>query len=202
MKTEKPRVKSAEFVVSAADLKDFPRDGLPQIAVFGRSNVGKSSLLNSLMNRKGLVKTSGTPGKTRLVNFFLVDKRFYFVDIPGFGYAKAGGDVKRQMEAVIKTYVERETSCCGLLYLVDSRLTDSPVDIEALDWLAQSGRHLLVLATKTDKLSKSDTLKSLAAIRKTHALEMDPLPVSSLKKQGMEAIWEQLDLLLLGDPDR
>jgi GTP-binding protein len=192
------RVKLAEFTGSAAESSGFPKDGLPQIAVFGRSNVGKSSLLNSLMNRKNLVKTSSTPGKTRLLNFFRVDNRFYFVDVPGFGYAKVGGDVKKQMESVIRGYVLSEKACCGILYLVDSRLSDSPIDVEALNWLSETGRPLLVLATKTDKLVKVDLKKALIAIQKTHELDLEPLPVSSLKRQGFDAVWEQIDLLLSG----
>jgi GTP-binding protein len=195
------KIKQAEFAGTAADAKGFPSDGLPQIAVFGRSNVGKSSLLNSLMQRKGLVKTSSTPGKTQLLQFFRVNQGFYFVDVPGFGYAKVGGEVKRKMETVIREYVARESACAGLLYLVDARLTTSPVDIEALGWLEKSGKPLLVVATKTDKLSKREVDQALREISQTHRLPVPPLPVSSLKKSGIAEVWEQLQILLHGQSD-
>ncbi len=194
------KIKQAEFAGTAADSKGFPSDGLPQIAVFGRSNVGKSSLLNSLMQRKGLVKTSSTPGKTQLLQFFRVNNAFYFVDVPGFGYAKVGGEVKRKMETVIREYVARESSCAGLLYLVDARLTNSPVDMDALGWLEKSGKPLLVVATKTDKLSKREVAQSLQEIHQGHRLPVPPLPVSSLKKSGIAEVWEQLQILLHGQP--
>ncbi len=192
------QVNKAEFAGSAADRAGFPTDGLPQIAVFGRSNVGKSSLLNALMNRKDLVKTSSTPGKTQLLQFFRVNDAFYFVDVPGFGYAKVGGTTREKMESVIRAYVSHEKSCCGLLYLVDSRLTDSPVDINALEWLGESGRPILVIATKSDKLSRSQIPKALTAIRQQHELDQDPLSVSSVNRLGLDAVWEQLNLLMDG----
>lgn len=192
------QVKKAEFAGSAADLAGFPTDGLPQIAVFGRSNVGKSSLLNALMNRKDLVKTSSTPGKTQLLQFFRVNDAFYFVDVPGFGYAKVGGATREKMEGVIRAYVGQEKACCGLLYLVDSRLTDSPVDANALEWLGDSGKPILVLATKSDKLNRSQIPKAMAAIRQQHGLDQDPLSVSSVQRLGLEAVWEQLNMLMAG----
>jgi GTP-binding protein len=194
-------VKKAVFAGTAADASGFPKDGLPQIAVFGRSNVGKSSLLNALLQRKNLVKTSSTPGKTQLLQFFKVNDAFYFVDVPGFGYAKVAGAIKRKMEEVIRDYIRNESSLAGSMYLVDSRLTDSPVDQDALAWLEKAGKPLLVIATKTDKLSKLETAKSLVAIRKTHDLQADPLPVSAAKKTGLEGIWDQLHLLLHGNPE-
>ena len=142
-------IKSAEFTKSAVAPSDYPDDGIPHIAVAGRSNVGKSSLLNMLVQRKGLVKTSQVPGKTRLINFFLVNKgmpanqSFYLVDIPGFGYAKVGRDEKHKMEDAIDTYFRTCKRLSGLLYLVDVRMTDSQVDKEALEWLKDFEMPLL-----------------------------------------------------------
>jgi GTP-binding protein len=200
MKPNEYHVKQAEFVGTAANREGFPKDGLPHIAVFGRSNVGKSSLLNALMQRKNLVKTSSTPGKTQLLQFFRVNHAFHFVDVPGFGYAKVGGETRRSMEAVIRDYVKHEKACAGLLYLVDSRLVDSPVDRDAIAWLEAAELPLLVIATKTDKLTRQDIPKAMAAIRKEHGLQAEPLPVSSAKKTGLQAVWEQIDLLLHGHP--
>lgn len=200
MKNFEYPIKQAEFAGTAANRAGFPQDGLPHIAVFGRSNVGKSSLLNALMQRKALVKTSSTPGKTQLLQFFRVNHAFHFVDVPGFGYAKVGGETRRSMEAVIRDYVKHEKACAGMLYLVDSRLPDSPVDHDAIAWLEASGRPLLVIATKIDKLTKQEVPKAMASIRKAHGLQAEPLPVSSAKKTGLSAVWEQIDLLLHGHP--
>lgn len=198
------QIRNARFVTSAQDPSGFPEDGLPQIAVAGRSNVGKSSLLNMLVNRKGLVKTSSTPGKTRLINFFLVNEgapageSFYLVDIPGFGYAQKGGDAKRDMERAIEAYLNRGSSLKGILYLVDSRIESSSVDEQALEWLSSFKPPLLVVATKTDKLKKQELQRALADIAKRHDLPAAPIATSSSAGQGREEILEQLALLLAG----
>lgn len=193
-------IRNARFVKSAQDPADFPDDGLPQIAVAGRSNVGKSSLLNMLVRRKGLVKTSATPGKTRLINFFLVNEgaapSFHLVDIPGFGYAQKGGDAKRDMERAIEAYLNRGKSLKGLLYLVDSRIESSKVDDEALEWLSGFDVPLLVVATKADKLKKQELGPALAAITKRHELPAPPIATSSETGLGREEILEQMALLL------
>lgn len=194
-------IKSARFVISAQGPESYPVDGLPQIAVAGRSNVGKSSLLNMLMQRKGLVKTSATPGKTRLINFFVVNEKdpaqaFYLVDIPGFGYAQKGGDAKRDMEKALEAYFNQCKALKGLLYLVDSRIESSEVDDQALEWLAEFGFPLLVLATKTDKLRKQELTRSLASIAARHGLPGPPIAVSSHERVGRDEVMEQVAILL------
>jgi GTP-binding protein len=189
-------IKSADFKISAQAPKDYPKDGLPQIAVAGRSNVGKSSLLNFLLQRKSLVKTSQLPGKTKLINFFLINHAFYLVDIPGFGYAKTGREVKRGMEDAIEDYFKSSASLAGLLYLVDIRMTDSPVDGEALKWLTGFEVPLLVVATKGDKLGKEKARSALKEIAANHGLPQPPILTSSDAKTGREEVLEQIGILL------
>jgi GTP-binding protein len=199
------QILSAEFVKSAVTPADYPADGLPQIAVAGRSNVGKSSLLNMLAQRKGLVKTSQVPGKTRLINFFLINKSgppgsaFYLVDIPGFGYAKVGRAEKRLMEEAIEIYFRSSKTLRGLLYLIDSRIADSAVDREAMEWLQEFDIPILAVATKGDKLSRSEAAKALADIAKRHGLPEPPLLTSAEKKVGREEVLEQIGMLIAGE---
>jgi GTP-binding protein len=190
------QIKSADFAKSAQSPADYPQDGLPHIAVAGRSNVGKSSLLNMLVQRKNLVKTSQMPGKTRLINFFLVNKAFYLVDIPGFGYAKVGRQEKRKMEDAIETYLRTCKAVAGMMYLVDVRMPDSPVDKEALEWLNGFDVPLLVVATKGDKLTTQQARKALADITRIHGLPEAPLLTSADKKTGREEVLEQMAMVL------
>jgi GTP-binding protein len=189
-------IKSAEFAKSAQSADDYPKDGLPHIAVAGRSNVGKSSLLNMLVQRKSLVKTSQMPGKTRLINFFLINKAFYLVDIPGFGYAKVGREEKRHMEEAIEDYFKASKSVAGMMYLVDIRMTDSPVDREAIEWLNDFGVPMLIVATKGDKLNKQESRKAAAEIARIHNLPEPPLITSADKKTGRDEVLEQLAMVL------
>jgi GTP-binding protein len=199
------QIHSAEFVTSASAPAEFPVSGLPQIAVAGRSNVGKSSLLNMLVQRKQLVKTSQVPGKTRLINFFLINKSgpagsaFHLVDIPGFGYAKIGRADKRSMEEAIESFFRGNKQLRGLLYLIDSRIADSAVDREALEWLQGFDVPILAVATKGDKLSKAELRKSLEAIKKFHGLPEPPLLTSAENRSGREEVLEQIEILLTGE---
>lgn len=189
-------IKSAEFKISAQEEKSYPKDGLPHIAVAGRSNVGKSSLLNFLVQRKNLVKTSQRPGKTKLINFFLINNAFYLVDIPGFGYAKTGREEKREMENAIENYFKNCNRIAGLLYLVDIRMVNSPVDEDAIKWLSDFEIPMLVLATKGDKLGKEAARKAIKAITEHHDLPQSPLLTSAEGKLGWEEVWEQISILL------
>lgn len=190
------QIKSAEFKISAQEAKDYPKDGLPHIAVAGRSNVGKSSLLNFLVERKNLVKTSQKPGKTKLINFFLINNAFYLVDIPGFGYAKTGREEKRSMEDAIESYFKNCKSLAGLLFLVDIRMVDSPVDTDAIKWLGEFDVPMLVLATKGDKFGKEKARQSLKEISEHHGLPQSPILTSSEAKVGKAEVWEQIAILL------
>jgi len=200
-------IKSAAFAKSAQFPADYPKDGLPQIAVAGRSNVGKSSLLNMLVQRRNLVKTSQMPGKTRLINFFLVTeaepagRAFYLVDIPGFGYAKVGRGEKHMMEEAIETYFRTSRQLAGLMYLVDIRNTGSAVDKEAIQWLSDFDAPMLVVATKADKLNKSEARKALAELTRIHDLPESPLLTSADDKTGRDEVLEQIALVLESSRD-
>jgi GTP-binding protein len=190
------KILSAEITTTAADERGFPTDGLPQIALAGRSNAGKSSLINALCGSKGLARASQKPGKTQLVNFYLINKAFYLVDLPGFGYAKVDPETRFKMEVLLHNYVKESRDLRGVFYLVDPRVPDSAVDHQALEWLLDSDRPLLVLATKADKLKKTALAAALRDIARHHSLPEPPLPVSSLEKSGLDALWEQVLLLI------
>ena len=190
-------IKSAEFAGGVASAVQLP-DDLPEIPVVGRSNVGKSSLLNYLTGRKKLVSTSRTPGKTREVNFFLVNKSFYLVDIPGFGYAKLSRREQKALSDRIEMYFNKSEKIAGVIYLVDIRRHGSRVDREALEWLGQFDIPLLVVATKADKLKKGQISTSLKNIASSYGLPEPPLMTSTLKKTGRDEVLEQI-AGLLGD---
>jgi GTP-binding protein len=199
------QILSAEFTTSGTRPGEFPDDAYPQIAVAGRSNVGKSSLLNMLAQRKNLVKTSQVPGKTRLINFFLINKNgppgsaFYLVDIPGFGYAKVGRAEKRAMEGSIESFFATSKQVRGLLYLIDSRNPDSAVDRDALAWLQGFEIPILAVATKGDKLPRAQLKAALDAIMKNHGLPEPPILTSADEQRGRDEVLEQIGMLLEGD---
>lgn len=190
------KITSAELVATASDFPGFPKDGLPQIALAGRSNAGKSSLINALCGTKSLARSSQVPGKTQLLNFYRINNAFYLVDLPGFGYARVSPSTRFQMEVLLHNYVKDAPELRGVLYLVDSRVPDSNVDHEALAWMLDCERPVLVLAGKADKLKRSALSGALTQIRKNHGLPEDPLPVSSVDRSGLDHLWSQILLLL------
>ncbi len=193
------KILSAELVSTAADQRGFPADGLPQIALAGRSNAGKSSLINALCGSKSLARSSQQPGKTRLINFYRINNAFYLVDLPGFGYAKTDPSTRFQMEVLLHNYVKESPGLRGIFYLTDPRVPDSPIDHAALEWLIDSGRPVQVLAAKADKLKRSALQGALEAIARNHGLPEPPLPVSSSAKTGFESLWSQMMLLIAPD---
>ncbi len=187
-------IKQSEFIISAVAPAQYPKDNRVEIAFVGRSNVGKSSLINTLTNRRKLVKVSGTPGKTRLVNFFLINNEFYFVDLPGYGYAKVSKVEKESWGKVIETYLTNREQLKKIILLVDCRHKPSSDDINMYKWIKHYNYDIIVVATKIDKLTKNELQKNLKMIRET--LSLDPsdelLTFSSLKKYGKE---ELLDII-------
>ena len=189
---------SAEFVTSIGFLKQLPRDEISEIAFAGRSNVGKSSLMNRLFNRKNLVKTSGTPGKTRTLNFFLVNGAYYFVDLPGYGYAKRSQSERQQWGQLIEGYVKDRPSLRGFVQLIDARHDPTRDDLQMLEWLAHSNKPFVVVATKADKLSGNKLATRLAQTRRILALhgDFDLLSFSATTGRGKDEVWRRIGEIL------
>ncbi len=190
------KLETAEFIRSAHGVEDLLRDGRPEIAFVGRSNVGKSSLLNRLLGKKGLARTSQTPGRTRSVNYFLVGGRTYFVDLPGYGYAKAGKDDRREWGALVDRYLQEHRP--WVVLLVDSKVGATPLDIDAFRYLTDLGGGVTVVVTKIDRLSRGKWAAALAGIRKTLELpeEIRLIPVSAHSGDGIKELWSDISLRL------
>ncbi|MGQ0812442.1 MAG: ribosome biogenesis GTP-binding protein YihA/YsxC [Nitrospiraceae bacterium] len=199
------KILNAEFIRSCASPEQFPKDDLPELACVGRSNVGKSSLINSLLQRKGLAKVSRTPGKTRLINFFLITtndplcERCYVVDLPGYGYAKVGKTIRRQWGPMIERYLKGRPQLRGVILLVESRGLERH-DLTTLAWLRFIGHDPVVVSTKADKLNRNDRRLSEAALRDTLGLspEYPFVQYSSLTHEGRDALLEVIRGKLFG----
>jgi GTP-binding protein len=185
------QITQAEFVKSAMLAADFPKDGRAEIAFVGRSNVGKSSLLNALLGRKGLAKTSGTPGKTRTLNFFSVNNKFYFVDLPGYGFAKVPVKIKEEWGKALIEYLETRRQLKLVVMLVDSRRDPANLDLEMLELLDNAQVPVLVVATKCDKLKQSEKATLVRRLRSGLQLdaEAEILPVSAETHAGLKDLW-------------
>ena len=145
-------ISNAEFVISNTDVQKCPAGTFPEYAFIGRSNVGKSSLINMLTGRKGLAMTSSTPGKTMLINHFLINKSWYLVDLPGYGYAKRGQKGQEQIQNIIESYILQREQMTNLFVLIDSRLEPQPIDLSFIEWLGENGVPFAIVFTKADKL--------------------------------------------------
>jgi GTP-binding protein len=187
------KIRSAEFILSASSPWQFPQPTLPEIAFAGRSNVGKSTLINSLLNRKKLVKTSSTPGKTQLINFFKINDKFNFVDLPGYGFAKVPENVRKQWQRLIESYLKERESLRNVVLIVDSRHGPTAQDRQLKEWLDYYERPVLIVASKVDKLRRGQIQKHLKIIRQDLALDTTPLSHSSLEKGRREDIWKHLN---------
>ncbi|EPY2273749.1 ribosome biogenesis GTP-binding protein YihA/YsxC [Clostridium sporogenes] len=187
-------IKKAEFVISAVKKAQYPGDGRPEIAFVGRSNVGKSTLINTLTNRRKLVKVSSTPGKTRLINFFLINDNMYFVDLPGYGYAKVSKKEKENWGYIMEQYLVERDQLKKIVLLVDSRHKPTSDDINMYNWIKHYNYEVLVVGTKLDKLKRNDINKNKKIIRDTLKMDKDDkiLLISSLNKEGKEEVLEQI----------
>jgi GTP-binding protein len=192
------KIQSVNFITSSSCLEACPPALLPEAAFVGRSNVGKSSLLNSLFGRKGLAKTSGTPGKTRLINFFLVDDAYYFVDLPGYGYAKVSSALKKSWAPMIEGYLSNRETLRVVIVLLDARHAPSNGDQQMKDWLDYHHRPVIFVATKIDKISRNQKNHAVEVIRRDLKLDEEDLliPFSAKTDAGRHELLRALEIYL------
>ena len=169
-------IKSADFVMSNTDVRKCPQDTLPEYAFIGRSNVGKSSLINMLTGRKKLAMTSSTPGKTLLINHFLINKAWYIVDLPGYGYAQRGQKVVSKIKEIIESYVLHRQQMTCLFLLIDARLKPQAIDLSFIEWLGENGVPFAIVFTKADKLGKGELRSNVAQFLDTLKEQWEELP--------------------------
>ena len=190
-------IKSAEYVTSATKPAHYPPADLPEVAFVGRSNVGKSSLINALVNRKQLVKTSSTPGRTQLINFFNINEEIIFVDLPGFGYARVPQAVRKKWGPMIEGYLTTRETLKGVILIMDIRRIPGQEERDLIDWLNHYALSCILTLTKTDKLSKNKMLKQLDAIASRLSVDKKNLVLFSAKtRQGRDAVWEAISALV------
>lgn len=190
-------IKSADFIISNTDYRKCPQDGKPEYAFIGRSNVGKSSLINALTNKKGLAMTSSKPGKTMLINHFLINDEWYLVDLPGYGYARRGKDSREELREIIEEYVLNREAMTSLFVLIDSRLEPQKIDLEFMEWLGENGVPFAIVFTKADKQSGGKLKKQLDDYTKKLLETWEELPpvfvTSSETKQGREELLDYIE---------
>ncbi len=190
-------IKDAAFVISNTDYKKCPQDGKPEYAFIGRSNVGKSSLINMLTNRKGLAMTSSTPGKTMLINHFIINDEWYLVDLPGYGYARRGKENRERLRKIIEDYVLERAQMTALFVLVDCRHEPQKIDLEFMEWLGENGVPFAIVFTKADKLGTGRLQMNIDAYKEKLLETWEELPpifvTSSEKAQGREELLNYID---------
>ncbi|MDH3322351.1 MAG: ribosome biogenesis GTP-binding protein YihA/YsxC [Flavobacteriaceae bacterium] len=191
------KIKSAEFVISNTDVYKCPEDNLPEYAFIGRSNVGKSSLINMLTNHKNLAKISGKPGKTQLINHFIINKNWFLVDLPGYGYAQVSKDKRRTFQKFIKDYFNKRRQLVCTFVLVDSRLEPQKIDLEFMEYLGENAIPFAIIFTKSDKLNQSTLPKNIAKYKSIMLETWEELPpyyiTSSVNNEGKEEVLAYID---------
>lgn len=194
-------IKSAVFKISAPDLKHCPKSTLPEFAFIGRSNVGKSSLINMLTNKKGLAKTSSTPGKTKLINFFVIDDSWHLVDLPGYGYAKVAKTDKKEFNKAVIDYLQKRDNLTCVFTLVDCRHEPQPMDVDFINWLGRSGIPFVLVFTKTDKISAGALTKNIEVYMEKLKESWEELPkyftTSVSSKAGKEEILNFIEKIVV-----
>ncbi|MBN1153434.1 YihA family ribosome biogenesis GTP-binding protein [candidate division KSB1 bacterium] len=191
------KVISADFIKSIATIEQIPAKNLPEIAFAGRSNVGKSSLINCMLNRKKLAMTSSTPGKTRLINFYEVNGTIYFVDLPGYGYARISQQERHSWKKLIENYILQSINLKGVIHIIDSRIGPTHLDLEMIRWLNFIERPVVVVATKADKLPRSKLQTLMHQYQKTiqEIVDLPLLTFSAVNKYGKQELWHQIGKL-------
>ncbi len=191
------KINQAEFVTSSSDADQCPTDDKPEYAFIGRSNVGKSSLINMLTGRNKLAKISSTPGKTMLINHFIVNKEWYLVDLPGYGFAKRSKTERKKWEQMIKKYILNRTSMMTLFLLIDSRIPPQQIDLDFIEWLGVSGIPFVITFTKADKLKPIKVKTNIATYKKKLLESWDEIPpviiTSSSSTEGREDVLEYIE---------
>jgi GTP-binding protein len=186
-------IKSAEFVTSATRPSQYPPAELPEVAFVGRSNVGKSSLINTLVNRKHLVKTSSTPGRTQLINFFDINDNLTFVDLPGYGYARVPASVRKKWGPMIETYLSTRKTLKGVVLIMDIRRLPRDEEQNLINWLNHFSIAKIFVLTKTDKLSKNKKIKQQDTIVRALTVEKEDVILFSAKtRRGKDAVWDAI----------
>ncbi len=190
-------IKDAKFVISNTDIRKCPEDNLPEYAFIGRSNVGKSSLINMLTNHKGLAMTSSMPGKTMLVNHFLINNEWYIVDLPGYGYAQRGKQGRDEIRKIIENYILERDQMTALFVLIDSRHEPQKIDLEFMEWLGENAIPFVITFTKLDKLTKAEAQKNIESYKNKLLEQWEELPpifiTSSTSRSGREEILNWID---------
>jgi GTP-binding protein len=191
-------IRKAEIIMTAVKKEQYPATVVPEIAFAGKSNVGKSSMINALLNRRSLARTSSQPGKTQTINFYNINDMLNFVDLPGYGYAKVSKTEKEKWSPMIDTYLHNRNQLREVFLLVDIRHEPSQNDIQMYSWIKGCGYKGYVIASKADKLSRSQQIKSIAVIKKTLEIKEDGLifPFSATSKAGVEGIWDLFENVL------
>lgn len=193
-------IKDAKFVISNTDYKKCPTDGKPEFAFIGRSNVGKSSLINMLTNRKGLAMTSSKPGKTQLINHFVINDEWYLVDLPGYGYAQRGKEGREQIRKIIDSYITHRKELISLFLLLDIRHEPQKIDLDFIEWLGLNGIPFSIIFTKIDKISKSKINENIEAYKNKLKETWDELPpifiTSSEQKIGKDEILDYIEKII------
>lgn len=193
-------IKSAEFVISNTQVSKCPQGNLPEFAFIGRSNVGKSSLINMLCNKKNLAMTSQKPGKTLLINHFLINQQWHLVDLPGYGYAKTSKTQREKLQKIIESYILKREQLYNLFVLVDSRLEAQKIDLEFMEWLGENGIPFSIIFTKIDKQSNAETQKKINRYKKKLQEVWEELPPiltsSSEKAIGREEILSYIEQIM------
>lgn len=190
-------IKSAEFVISNTDVKKCPASTLPEYAFIGRSNVGKSSLINMLTQRKGLAMTSQKPGKTQLINHFLINNEWHLVDLPGYGFARVGQSNRERLKSIIEDYILEREQLTNLFILLDCRHEPQKIDLEFIEWAGENGVPFALVFTKADKLSKGKLASNMEAYKQTLLESWEELPpifiTSSEAKEGRDELLNYIE---------